>query len=62
LSSRHWNAQVSKEELSEKLYAVNHERDPNAVEALVSRLRRKLGSGIIESKRGFGYRLAVKDE
>lgn len=53
---------VNKEELSEKLYAINHERDPNAIEALVSRLRRKLGSGIITNKRGFGYSLAVKTE
>lgn len=51
---------VSKEDLSEKLYAVNHERDPNAIEALISRLRRKLGAGIIENKRGFGYSLTVK--
>jgi two-component system OmpR family response regulator len=57
----HREEQVSKEDLSEKLYAVNHERDPNAVEALVSRVRRKLGASVIESKRGFGYRLALKD-
>jgi two-component system, OmpR family, response regulator len=57
----HQDEQVSKEDLAEKLYAVNHERDPNAVEALVSRLRRKLGVNVIESKRGFGYRLHVAD-
>jgi DNA-binding response OmpR family regulator len=57
----HPGEQVSKEELSEKLYAVNHERDPNAVEALVSRLRRKLGNGVVTNKRGFGYGLAVPD-
>jgi two-component system, OmpR family, response regulator len=48
--------QVNKEELAEQLYALNHERDTNAIEALVSRLRRKLGNDVIESKRGFGYR------
>ncbi len=48
---------ISKEELAEQLYAVNHEREVNAVEAVVSRIRRKLGSNAIESKRGFGYRL-----
>ena len=48
--------QVSKEELAEQLYAVNHEREVNAIEALVSRVRRKLGSVVIESKRGFGYK------
>lgn len=56
----HRNAQVSKEDLAEKLYAVNHERDANAVEAVVSRVRRKLGADVIENKRGFGYRLTVK--
>ena len=35
---------------------MNHEREVNAIEALVSRVRRKLGAGVIESKRGFGYR------
>lgn len=55
----HQGEQISKEELSEKLYAVNHERDPNAVEALVSRLRRKLGNGFITNKRGFGYSIVV---
>jgi two-component system, OmpR family, response regulator len=48
--------QVTKEELAEQLYAVNHEREVNAIEALVSRVRRKLGSHVIESKRGFGYK------
>jgi two-component system, OmpR family, response regulator len=50
--------QVTKEELAEQLYAVNHEREVNAIEALVSRVRRKLGSDVIESKRGFGYRFS----
>jgi two-component system, OmpR family, response regulator len=49
---------TSKEELAEQLYAVNHEREVNAVEAVVSRIRRKLGGTAIESKRGFGYRLS----
>jgi two-component system, OmpR family, response regulator len=50
--------QVSKEELAEQLYAVNHEREVNAIEALVSRVRRKLGTDVIESKRGFGYKFS----
>lgn len=47
---------LTKEELAEQIYDFNHERDVNAIEAIVSRLRRKLGSEVIESKRGFGYR------
>jgi two-component system, OmpR family, response regulator len=52
----HQDKQVSKEELADQLYAVNHERETNAIEAIVSRVRRKVGGDIIESKRGFGYR------
>ncbi|HSX70686.1 MAG TPA: response regulator transcription factor [Pseudomonas sp.] len=51
-----------KDHLEERLYALSEAVTPNAVEALVSRLRRKLinagaDSGI-ETLRGLGYRLA----
>ncbi len=46
---------VPQMELAEALYAHDHERDANAIEAVVSRLRRKLGSETIKTKRGFGY-------
>ena len=46
---------VPQAELSENLYSHDHERDPNAVEALVARLRRKLKVDVIETRRGFGY-------
>jgi two-component system, OmpR family, response regulator len=49
---------VSLVNISESLYDHDHDRDVNAVEAIVSRLRRKLGPGIIENKRGFGYFIA----
>jgi two-component system, OmpR family, response regulator len=49
---------VTKEELAEQLYSINHEREVNAIEALVSRVRRKLGPHVIDSKRGFGYRFS----
>jgi DNA-binding response OmpR family regulator len=42
-------------ELMEHLYAHDHDRDPNAVEVLMGRLRRKLGVELIETRRGFGY-------
>jgi two-component system, OmpR family, response regulator len=48
---------VGKEELAEQLYDFNHEKEANAIEAIVSRLRRKLGVDVIENRRGFGYRL-----
>lgn len=42
-------------ELLEHLYGDEDSRDTNALEAIVSRLRRKLGSGVLATKRGFGY-------
>jgi DNA-binding response OmpR family regulator len=42
-------------ELMEHLHAHDHDRDPNTVEVLIGRLRRKLGVGVIETRRGFGY-------
>lgn len=41
-------------ELSDALHGVDSV-DPNAIEAVVARLRRKVGAGIIETRRGFGY-------
>lgn len=46
---------ISQSELSENLYSHDSERDSNAVEALVGRLRKKLKTDLIETKRGFGY-------
>ena len=42
-------------ELMEHLYAHDHDREPNAVEVLIGRLRKKLGIDLIETRRGFGY-------
>lgn len=56
---RHHQQVVAKERLMEQLYPDNEERDPNVIEVLVGRLRRKLeGSGSfkpIETVRGLGY-------
>jgi two-component system, OmpR family, response regulator len=49
---------VSQSELSENLYDHDNDRDPNAIEALVGRLRRKLKVDVIETRRGFGYIVA----
>lgn len=46
---------VSQMELTEHLYAQDFERDSNAIEVLVGRVRRKLGTDLIETRRGFGY-------
>lgn len=41
-------------ELLEHLYG-DEDREANALEAVVARLRRKLGGGILGTRRGFGY-------
>lgn len=46
---------VTQIELTEHLYAQDFERDSNAIEVLVGRVRKKLGPEMIETRRGFGY-------
>ncbi|GLQ08205.1 DNA-binding response regulator [Devosia yakushimensis] len=46
---------VSQLEITEHLYAQDYERDSNAVEVLVGRVRKRLGSHVIVTRRGFGY-------
>lgn len=48
---------IPQDEILEQLYALEAERDRNAVEALVSRLRRKIGRDRVRTVRGLGYRL-----
>lgn len=49
---------VGQEELVENIYYRDQYPDSNAVEVLVARLRRKIGGGVIETRRGFGYVIA----
>lgn len=46
---------VSHGELSEQLYRQELERENNAIEVLVGRVRRKLGVDLIATRRGYGY-------
>jgi two-component system, OmpR family, response regulator len=46
---------VSREELKDHVYGNEDTRDDNAIEAMVMRLRRKLGPDVIETRRGHGY-------
>lgn len=48
---------VSATELLEHLYGDEDARESNALEAVVTRLRRKVGHGVIATRRGFGYEL-----
>jgi two-component system OmpR family response regulator len=42
-------------ELIEQLYGHDSDKDANAIEVLIGRVRRKIGPDIIETRRGFGY-------
>lgn len=50
---------LSKAQLEEKLYAFDTEIESNTIEVHVSRLRKKLGAGVIVTERGMGYRLGA---
>jgi DNA-binding response OmpR family regulator len=52
---------VTQIELTEHLYAQDFERDSNAIEVLVGRVRKKLGPDLIETRRGFGYVMSGSD-
>jgi DNA-binding response OmpR family regulator len=46
---------VSAGEIVEHLYGEDDARDANALEAIVTRLRKKLGAAVIVTRKGFGY-------
>lgn len=53
----HRDRVVAPVELLEHLYGDDDARETNALEAVIARLRRKLGTGVIGTRRGFGYYL-----
>ncbi len=48
---------VSRMELTEHIYDQDFDRDSNTIEVFIGRLRKKLGTDLIETVRGLGYRL-----
>lgn len=54
---QHPRAILSAEQLRDRLYGLEQEVESNAVNVHIHHLRRKLGSGIVETVRGIGYRL-----
>lgn len=46
---------VSQLELTEHVYGEDIERESNAVEVLIARVRKKLGVDLITTRRGYGY-------
>jgi two-component system OmpR family response regulator len=57
----HQRRVISRTELVEHIYDQDFDRDSNTVEVFVGRLRRKLGTGLIATVRGQGYRLEPPD-
>ena len=53
---RHPGQILAQADIVEHLYNLQSTREPNAVEVLISRLRRKIGAGRITTLRGLGYR------
>jgi two-component system OmpR family response regulator len=53
----HMGKVVSRTELVEHLYDQDFDRDSNTIEVFVGRLRKKMGSDMIETVRGMGYRI-----
>ena len=48
-------------ELLEHLYGDDDAREANALEAILTRLRKKLGAGVVGTRRGFGYFLEAAE-
>lgn len=53
----HKNRVVGRIELSEHLYEADTDRDFKSIEVVIGRLRKKVGEGVIETRRGEGYLL-----
>ena len=53
---------ISRLELTEHVYGEDIEKDSNAIEVLVARLRKKLGARLITTRRGYGYIIETRDE
>ena len=52
---RHRGRVVAPSELEENVYGLDDQHESNALEVLIGRVRRKLGTDLIETRRGFGY-------
>jgi DNA-binding response OmpR family regulator len=48
---------VTREQLEESLYAWGEEIESNAIEVFIYQIRKKIGSQLIKTIRGLGYRM-----
>lgn len=53
---------LSKSRLMEQVYDNAHDADSNVIEVYINRLRRKIGSDLITTRRGQGYVLESAKE
>jgi two-component system OmpR family response regulator len=58
---QHPDKVVSKTELTEHIYDQDFDRDSNVIEVLINRLRGKLKTGLIRTRRGLGYQIRGAD-
>ncbi len=52
---------VTRTEISEHIYEYDGDRDSNTIAVFVNRLRKKLGSTLIETNRGLGYKIDIDE-
>jgi len=58
---QHPDKVVSKTELTEHIYDQDFDRDSNVIEVLINRLRGKLDTSLIKTRRGLGYQVGGLD-
>jgi two-component system OmpR family response regulator len=51
---------ISRTELSEHIYEYDDDRDSNTIAVFITRLRKKLGTDLIETVRGGGYMVSAQ--
>jgi two-component system OmpR family response regulator len=61
LLARPWQL-LSKPQPEDKLYAFDTEIESNTIEVHVSRLRKTLGAGVMETERELGYRVGPRED
>lgn len=57
----HQGTVISRTELTEHIYGQDFDRDSNTIEVFINRIRKKLGTNLIKTRRGLGYFLAKSD-
>lgn len=51
---------ISRTELVEHIYKQDFDRDSNTIEVFIGRIRHKVGTDVIKTVRGLGYRINAK--